>query len=80
MLVLTRKIGERFLMGHDMNIKILGVNGNQVRIGIEAPESVHIVREELLGRDPKSTKFWENLLIKTRDRSCESIVNHLRII
>lgn len=51
MLVLTRKIGEKFLMGHDMNIKILGVRGKQVKIGIEAPESVHIVREELLTRD-----------------------------
>ena len=51
MLVLTRKIGEKFLMGHDMNIKILGVRGKQVKIGIEAPDSVHIVREELLTRD-----------------------------
>lgn len=75
MLVLTRKIGEKFLMGSDMNIKILGVKGKQVRIGIEAPESVNIVREELLGRDPKSTRFWEDLFLKASNKSVAPFVN-----
>lgn len=74
MLVLTRKIGEKFLMGRDMNIKILGINGKQVKIGIEAPDSVSIVREELLGRDSKSTKFWENFLSKSRNKNNEILV------
>ena len=75
MLVLTRKIGEKFLMGSDMNIKILGVKGKQVRIGIEAPESVNIVREELLGRDPKSTRFRVALFLKARNKGVTPFVN-----
>ncbi|PJD93803.1 MAG: carbon storage regulator [Legionella sp.] len=75
MLVLTRKIGEKFLMGHDMNIKILGVKGKQVRIGIEAPESVNIVRAELLSRDPKSTRFWENSFLKGSNKDVAPLVN-----
>lgn len=75
MLVLTRKIGEKFLMGNDMNIKILGVKGKQVRIGIEAPESVNIVREELLSQDSKYTKHCEDLFLKTTNKGCGSIVN-----
>ncbi len=75
MLVLTRKIGEKFLMGSDMNIKILGVKGKQVRIGIEAPESVNIVREELLGRDPKSTRFREALFLKASNKGVTPFVN-----
>jgi len=48
MLILTRRPEESVIIDGDIKIKILSVNGNQVRIGFEAPEEVVIVREELL--------------------------------
>ena len=48
MLILTRRPDESIIIDGDIKLKILSVNGNQVRIGFEAPEEVVIVREELL--------------------------------
>jgi carbon storage regulator len=50
MLVITRRVGERFLIGPDIVVAITGVNGNQVRLGILAPPNVKILREELVPR------------------------------
>lgn len=52
MLVLTRKINETIIIGDqgELSIKVLGVNGNQVRLGIEAPKSVPVHREEVYQR------------------------------
>jgi carbon storage regulator len=47
MLVLTRKVGERIRIGADVIVEVLDVRGRQVRIGIEAPRAVPVVREEL---------------------------------
>ena len=47
MLVLTRKIGEQIVIGDDIKIKIVEVKGKQVRVGIEAPKSVEVNREEI---------------------------------
>ncbi len=47
MLVLTRKVGERIHIGTDIVVEVLDVRGRQIRIGIEAPRSVPVVREEL---------------------------------
>ena len=47
MLVLTRKLGQRLMIGDDVVVTVLSVRGGQVRIGIEAPRSVSIRREEL---------------------------------
>ena len=47
MLVLTRKVGERIHIGADIVVEVLDVRGRQIRIGIEAPRSVPVVREEL---------------------------------
>lgn len=48
MLVLVRKPGESLLIGEDIELKIVDVSGDQVRIGIQAPREVTIVRKELL--------------------------------
>ncbi len=48
MLILTRRLGEVVLIGDDIKFCILGVRGNQVRVGITAPDDVEILREELL--------------------------------
>jgi carbon storage regulator len=50
MLVLTRTIGQRIKIGDDVSITVLGVQGNQVRIGIRAPRDVSVHREEVYNR------------------------------
>lgn len=47
MLVLTRKIGEKVMIGNDVTVTILGLFGNHVRLGINAPKTVDIHREEI---------------------------------
>jgi carbon storage regulator len=50
MLILTRKVGESINIGDDITITILGVSGQQVRIGINAPKNVAVHREEIYER------------------------------
>jgi carbon storage regulator len=47
MLILTRRVGEALKIGDDIDITILGIKGNQVRIGINAPKDVPVHREEI---------------------------------
>jgi len=53
MLILTRRNGESVIIGDDIKIKVLGVKGSQVRLGIEAPGSVSVHREEIYERIQK---------------------------
>lgn len=50
MLILTRRVGETLIIGDDVVITILGVKGNQVRVGINAPKNVSIHREEIYNK------------------------------
>ena len=50
MLILTRRVGEALMVGEDVSITVLGVKGNQVRLGIEAPRSIAVHREEIYRR------------------------------
>ena len=52
MLVLTRRISEKFIVGNNVVITVLKVDGNQVRIGIEAPREISVVRSELVNPKP----------------------------
>jgi len=50
MLILTRRIGETIMVGEDVTVTVLGVKGSQVRVGISAPKTVEVHREEIYER------------------------------
>jgi carbon storage regulator len=50
MLILTRRVGETVMIGDDVTVTVLGVKGNQVRVGINAPKNVAVHREEIFER------------------------------
>ena len=50
MLILTRRMGETLMIGEDVTVTVLGVKGNQVRLGVNAPRNVAVHREEIFAR------------------------------
>jgi len=57
MLILTRRVGETVMIGNEVTVTVLGVKGNQVRIGVNAPKDVAVHREEIYERIKREEWF-----------------------
>lgn len=64
MLILTRRVGETLMIGDEVSVTVLGVKGNQVRIGVNAPKDIAVHREEI----------YQRIL---HERSAQSSLSHL---
>ena len=61
MLILTRRVGETLMIGDHVSVTVLGVKGNQVRIGVNAPKEVSVHREEIYQRTQHERAMHEHL-------------------
>ena len=61
MLILTRRVGETLMVGDEVTVTVLGVKGNQVRSGVNAPKEVAVHREEIYQRIQKEKEDASNI-------------------
>ena len=68
MLILTRRVGETLMLGDDVTVTVLGIKGNQVRLGISAPREVGVHREEIYQRIKAEELTKRNRRVRLFDR------------
>jgi carbon storage regulator len=73
MLVLSRKPGEKLVIGHEIIVTVLEVRGSQVKIGIEAPDNVKIIRAELKAAQPDATCQDASDVCRSPEESSEDL-------
>lgn len=76
MLILTRRKGERVMIGKDVVIEVTALGGNDVKLGISAPKEVIILREEIIGREVKK-KEEKVIPIKIKKRKIDKLLDDL---
>lgn len=67
MLVLTRKVGSNILIGDDIKITVVSVNGDRVRIGIDAPRDIRILREESITKTIEENQLAASVVVDLRE-------------
>lgn len=77
MLVLTRRVGETLMVGDEVTVTILGVKGNQVRIGVSAPKEVAVHREEIYERIKAEEQTMRNRRIRFADRRQNNVIHNI---
>jgi carbon storage regulator len=76
MLILSRRVGESITIGNDIQLKVVSVSGNQVRLGIDAPREVRVLREEIFKAIEEENHAAANAADSTR--RLEDVVKQLR--
>ena len=66
MLILTRRVGETVMIGNEVTVTVLGVKGNQVRIGVNAPKDVAVHREEIYERIKREQDHDSHVNVSTK--------------